>query len=192
MDRQVVPLPNLILITWFWLHYIHRAILYPLKQSSKSKMPLGISAFAFMYTTVNGYLQAYDLLCQRVFEEEYAQSWQFVGGMLLAVLGFTIAYQSDHILLELKQQKDTKAAGQYQIPSGGLFWLVSSPHYLGELIEWTGFCIACDFSIASTSFVVWTATNLVPRAWATHQWYRTKFREDYDELDRSAVIPYVF
>jgi hypothetical protein len=192
VDFVPVPLANLILVTWFFVHYIHRSVLYPFQVSSKSKVPLGISACAFCYTFCNGYLQVYDLIYQQQFPEGYADSWQFLCGVVLTVVGFAIAYQSDHILLALKNANNDTAKGDYQIPHGGLFRYVSSPHYLGELIEWTGFCIACNFSLASISFVVWTAANLVPRAWHTHHWYRRKFRGEYDGLNRRAICPCVF
>ena len=192
-DSVAVPLPNLLLLLWFLGHYIHRSILYPLRVSSTSTMPLGISVFAFCYTFCNGYIQAVDLVYQQKFDAQYAESWQFWCGMALAMVGFAIAYQSDSILLALKRQKDhSKYETGYRIPHGGLFHYVTSPHYLGEILEWTGFCIACNFSLASVSFVVWTAANLVPRAWHTHQWYREKFREDYDNLHRWAILPFLF
>lgn len=80
---------------------------------------------------------------------------------------------------------------QYQIPRGGLFEYVSAPHYLGEIIEWTGFCIACDGRLASLSFAIWTAANLIPRALHTHAWYRQTFsggrttKKDDDDMDHN-------
>jgi len=131
---------------------------------------------------------------------EYYQFWL---GMVLTLFGFSITITSDRILAKLKRETQEKMAvrdrrrqdndehtepkngtgsggrssssSHYAIPRGGLFDYVSSPHYFGELLEWTGFCIASDFSMASLSFVVWSAANLVPRAIHTHKWYHETF-----------------
>jgi hypothetical protein len=46
--------PNGILLGWFFCHYIHRSIIYPLSMSSESKFPLGLIFFTIPYCTVNG------------------------------------------------------------------------------------------------------------------------------------------
>jgi 3-oxo-5-alpha-steroid 4-dehydrogenase 1 len=63
---------------------------------------------------------------------------------------------------------------------------VSSPNYLGEIIEWTGWAIA-TWSLAGFSFALYTFANLAPRAFANHRWYRETF-DDYPP-DRKALIP---
>ncbi|KAG7370495.1 3-oxo-5-alpha-steroid 4-dehydrogenase-domain containing protein [Nitzschia inconspicua] len=198
LGRDMVPdLPNQMLIGWFLLHYLYRSLVYPVFLSTSSRMPLGISLFAFCYTLLNGYLQPYDLIFQQVFPEEYQYSIQFWSGIVMGAVGFAIGCHSDHTLLELKREKESNSSGgggggaYYQIPRDGLFEYVSSPHYLGEILEWTGFCIACDFSLASVSFVIWTVANLVPRAYATHRWYHDKFQEEYPPLNRKVIIPFV-
>jgi hypothetical protein len=50
------------------------------------------------------------------------------------------------MLLQLRR------TGTYHIPRGGLFELVSAPHFLGEILEWFGFAMAADFSLAAVSF----------------------------------------
>jgi len=98
-------------------------------------------------------------------------------------------------------------SSHYAIPRGGFFEYVSSPHYFGELVEWTGFFIATNCSLASLSFVVWAAANLVPRAIHTHAWYNERFAarvadEDsdgdgfdksvnYELLGRKAIVPFI-
>ena len=46
--------PNFILLLWFFLHYVHRAVIYPLNMSSQSKFPMGLMLLAFCYTSING------------------------------------------------------------------------------------------------------------------------------------------
>jgi steroid 5-alpha reductase family enzyme len=152
--------------------------------ASDSTFPVGIVAFSLPYCIVNGYLQAHDLCRFQRFDQTHLSSTQFVLGMLLTISGFTIGVQSDQILLELR-----RASHLYQIPVGGMFEYVSCPHYFGEILEWSGFCIACNGSLASCSFVIWTAANLVPRALSTHTWYLEKF-DDYP-LNRKAIVPFI-
>ena len=126
-------------------------------------------------------------LCQfQIFPDQYAYSVQFVFGVMTMLTGFIIGYNSDKTLLRLRKSRQG-----YQIPYGGLFEYVSMPHYFGEILEWLGFSIACDFSLASTSFVIWTAANLIPRALTQHHWYITKFKDTPYPPDRKAIIPFI-
>jgi len=117
--------------------------------------------------------------------------------------------QSEEQRIASSRNSGGSKPSHYSVPRGGMFEYVSSPHYFGELIEWGGFCIACNFSLASISFVVWAAANLVPRAIHTHKWYNEKFtgnsgeieindddddddaNVNYSELGRKAVIPFI-
>ena len=65
---------------------------------------------------------------------------------------------------------------------------MSSPNYLGEMIEWLGWAIM-TWSLAGLVFFFWTVANLLPRAVANHKWYKKKF-PDYPS-DRKAIIPYL-
>ena len=177
--------PNTVLLGWFFLHYVHRSILYPLQMASESKFPVGLMAFTLPYCIVNGYLQTQSLCRFQSMGETYLFSTRFALGMLVTIIGFTIGFQSDQTLLELRRT----SPHTYQIPFGGMFDYVSCPHYLGEILEWCGFCLACNGSLASLSFALWTAANLVPRALRTHSWYQQKF-DDYP-LHRKAIIPFL-
>ena len=62
------------------------------------------------------------------------------------------------------------------------------PNHFGEIMEWLGFALMC-WNLASLSFVVWTCSNLLPRALHHHKWYLQHFA-DYPK-DRKAVIPFL-
>src|SRR5206468_7644761 len=106
------------------------------------------------------------------YPSDWLTSAPFVAGVAIFVAGFTINQHSDHVLRTLR------APGErgYKIPVGGLYRFVSAPNYLGELLEWCGWALAA-WSPAGVAFVVWTAANLVPRAWANHKWYRETFAD---------------
>jgi steroid 5-alpha reductase family enzyme len=105
-------------------------------------------------------------------------------GLIVFALGMFINIYSDYSILKMKKEK---GAG-YHIPQGFLHRSVSSPNYLGEIIEWLGWAIL-TWSISGLVFFIWTVANLFPRAIANHQWYQTKF-ENYPK-NRKAIIPQV-
>jgi protein-S-isoprenylcysteine O-methyltransferase Ste14 len=74
----------------------------------------------------------------------------------------------------------------YKIPRGGLFRWLSCPNYFGEILEWSGWAIA-TWSVPGLAFALWGAANLVPRARATHRFYRETF-PDYPK-ERRALVP---
>ncbi|KAL7413510.1 hypothetical protein BDY24DRAFT_388779 [Mrakia frigida] len=104
----------------------------------------------------------------------------------------------------------------YFIPDGGLFRFVSFPHYLCEIIEWTGFALACSSPIIVAStltaegffqpglvsaggwrlltpawvFVINEIAALVPRALAGHTWYKEKFGKRMPK-GRKAIVPFL-
>ncbi|OMJ11918.1 Steroid 5-alpha-reductase DET2 [Smittium culicis] len=93
----------------------------------------------------------------------------------------------DHV----KERKPSSLANgttRYAIPRGGLFELVSCPHYFGELVEWSGYTLVGG-GVAGLLFVVSTAANLIPRAVQIHRWYRNEFANYPTE--RKAIIPFI-
>lgn len=188
-----LPTTNSLLLFWFCTHYIHRSLLYPLSMSPTSKFPIGMMVFTVPYCVVNGYLQAQGLCRYRnpfhtdsddASDLPSIKSWSFSVGAIMMMIGLSLGFVSDRTLLQLK-----RTTGSYQIPYGGGFNYVSSPHYLGELVEWWGFCLACGGTLESLSFALWTTSNLVPRALAQHRWYHQKF-EDYPQ-SRMAIVPFI-
>ncbi|WRX10245.1 3-oxo-5-alpha-steroid 4-dehydrogenase [Theobroma cacao] len=80
---------------------------------------------------------------------------------------------------------------EYEIPLGDWFNIVSSPHYLAEMIIYVGLLVASG----GTDFTIWlllgfVVANLAFAAAETHRWYLQKF-EDYPP-DRWAVLPFVY
>ena len=186
-NSQGTSAASLLFLLLWNVHYFNRSIIYPFRMRSGSKpLPLSVVLLAVLFNSVNGFLNGHYL---KVFALNYSNAWfadpRFVAGLGLFLLGFGVNYHSDGVLRSLRRSGESG----YKIPARGLFKLVSSANYLGEITEWFGW--ACmTWSVAGLSFAVWTACNLVPRAWAHHQWYKKTF-PDYPP-NRRAIIPFVF
>lgn len=180
-----VQLGGIFLIALWEVHYVHRALIFPWRLHESRTVPLSIVASAVFFNLINVYLNGRAL---GSLGPGYPLAWlatpQFIVGAILFVAGLAINLDSDNRLLALKR------AGQgYVVPRGGLFRWVSSPNYLGEMIEWTGWAIA-TWNLAGLTFAIWTIANLAPRARSHHAWYRKKF-VDYPK-HRRALLPFIY
>ena len=99
------------------------------------------------------------------------------------ICGAIINFKSDNILIKIKAKNN-----DYKIPHGFFYNYISCPNYFGEIIEWFGFYVM-TLSFPALIFMIWTIANLLPRALATHKWYKSKFN-DYPK-NRKAIIPFV-
>jgi protein-S-isoprenylcysteine O-methyltransferase Ste14 len=170
-----------------WLvHYVHRAFVFPLRVArSAHRMPWTIVGSGLCFNAVNSYLNARWISHFGRYPPDWFADPRFGLGVALFVVGLLVNLHSDAVLLNLRAPGDAT----YRVPRGGLFQWVSSPNYLGELLEWTGWALA-TWSVAGASFAVFTAANLVPRARNHHRWYRATFA-DYPR-ERRALVPYVW
>ena len=175
---------KILLLLPFWLHYFNRSIIYPLRINQGRPFPLLSSSSAFLFTLGNGLMQSHAIISS----EDPQFSLVTVFGVLVFITGMVINIQSDAILRGLRGDK-ASSSSEYKIPRGGLFTLVSCPHYTGEILEWLGYC-ACVQSQASLWFFSFSLVFLGSRALATHAWYKEKFREEYP-ASRRAFIPYI-
>ena len=167
----------------YLLHYINRSIIFPLRTRTKNKkMPLLIALAAIFFNLVNGFINGYYLGNNPITSMPIIF---VVIGVALFFLGFYINNRSDNILLHLRDDGDTG----YKIPRGFLFEKITSPNYYGEILEWLGFCLI-NIHIASIAFLIWTLSNLIPRARDHHHWYLEKFK-DYPK-ERKIIFPYIY
>ncbi|MFE4948809.1 3-oxo-5-alpha-steroid 4-dehydrogenase [Leifsonia sp. NPDC056665] len=174
--------PLLFLLLW-QAHYVQRAFVYPLLMRSGSRMPVLVMLLAILFNLLNAWVNA------RWISEygDYPVSWlgdpRFWIGVALFAAGYALNVGSDRILRRLR-----RTGAGYRIPHGGGFRFVSSPNYLGEMVEWTGWAVA-TWSVAGLAFALYTVANLAPRAMANHRWYRETF-PDYPS-DRRALLPFL-
>lgn len=175
------------LLSLLWLfHYLNRTFIFPFRIRTKGKkMPLTIVFSAIFFNFFNAGLNGYYLANFDTYTTENFSQWNFILGIILFVVGFIINQISDNILIHLRKPGETG----YKIPTGFLFKYISCPNLFGELIQWMGFAfIAWNFP--ATTFLIWTAANLLPRALKHHNWYLTNFKE-YPK-NRKAVFPKIW
>jgi 3-oxo-5-alpha-steroid 4-dehydrogenase 1 len=208
---------NQVLLGLFVLHYVNRAFIYPVRKAAGKPMPLSVMLMAWIFCCCNGCLQARFLTKFYIYPDEWLYSPIFALGVVVFFTGFYINLDSDRILRELrkkgakteresthimrtrrqaKEEPETERhsgaqTSSYRIPRGGLFEYVSGANYFGEVVEWTGFALACGGSLPSVTFALFTILNLAPRAFHHHLWYRTRFGNRYP-TERKALVPFLF
>jgi protein-S-isoprenylcysteine O-methyltransferase Ste14 len=182
-EHRLDAVPLVFLGLW-QLHYVQRAFVYPVLMRTRSRMPLLVVSAAVAFNLLNAWINA------RWISElgAYPVSWlwdpRFIVGVVLFLSGYVLNLHSDQVLRALR----SGATGGYAIPRGGGYRLISSPNYLGEIIEWIGWAVA-TWSPAGLAFALYTIANLAPRAIANHRWYHETF-DDYPP-SRRALIPFV-
>jgi 3-oxo-5-alpha-steroid 4-dehydrogenase 1 len=184
-ERRTNPVGLVLLLFWV-VHYANRALVYPFRlRSSRPSITVSVILMGACFNVGNGYLNAGYLY---VLGPEPQISWlsdpRFILGTLLFWFGFALNQHSDRVLINLRREGRTG----YSIPYGGGYRFVSCPNYLGEMVEWGGWAMAC-WNPGALAFFVWTVANLAPRAIKTHRWYRENF-PDYPER-RRALLPFI-
>jgi 3-oxo-5-alpha-steroid 4-dehydrogenase 1 len=184
-DRKSNPV-NLVLLAFWVAHYAHRSLVYPFRvHSSRPSITVSVILMGAIFNVGNGYLNGRYLFS---LGPELSSSWfsdpRFIAGAVLFWCGYALNQHSDRTLIGLR----SGGGSDYKIPRGGAFRFVSCPNYLGEMVEWGGWALAC-WNLGALAFVVWTVANLAPRAIRTHRWYREHF-PDYPR-ERKALVPFV-
>ncbi|CAH8361911.1 unnamed protein product [Eruca vesicaria subsp. sativa] len=114
--------------------------------------------------------------------------YQLIGGAIF-LWGWLHQRRCHAILGSLRETPSQ--AKEYKIPHGDWFEIVSSPHYLAEIVLYAGLLIASG----GTDVTIWllfgfVVANLTIAAGETHRWYLRKF-ENYP-ANRNAIFPYVY
>ncbi len=172
------------LLSLLWLiHYANRTFVFPMRIRTKGKkMPLVIVLSAVFFNLINAGLNGYFLAHFESYTTANYSSWNFLVGILLFFGGAWINQKSDTLLIGLRKPGEVG----YKIPKGFLFNYISCPNHFGELIQWGGFALMA-LNCPATTFFLWTAANLIPRAMNHHKWYKKTF-DEYPE-SRKAIIP---
>ncbi|CAG7900865.1 unnamed protein product, partial [Brassica rapa] len=113
---------------------------------------------------------------------------QLIGGVIF--LWGWLHQRRCHAILGSFRENPSQAK-EYIIPHGDWVEIVSSPHYLAEIVLYLGLLIASG----GTEITIWllhgfVIGNLTLAAGETHRWYLRKF-ENYP-ANRNAIFPYVY
>lgn len=188
-DRRGEAAP-IVMAALFLVHYFQRSFIFPFLIRGKGKMPLAIILMGVIFNVVNAYMLGGWIFYVSA-PEAYPVSWLysplFIVGTLIFLTGMGINLQSDSIVRHLRKPGDTR----HYIPRGGMYRYVTSANYFGEFMEWVGFAIL-TWSVAGAVFALWTFANLAPRAIKIHQRYISEFGDEYRNLRRRYIIPFIY
>jgi len=181
--RDALETIHIIFLSLWLLHYIHRSFIYPFViDMTNPKMPISIAISAFSFNIVNVNLQAFGIYYLTEYSSDWINNNIFYLGLIVFFIGMYINIKSDYLVIALRKSKGPG----YHLPTKFMHKYISSPNYFGEIIEWLGWAVL-TWSIAGAVFALWTIANLLPRAFAHHQWYKEKF-PDYPK-NKKAIIP---
>jgi 3-oxo-5-alpha-steroid 4-dehydrogenase 1 len=164
-------------------HYLYRAFVYPMLLRAGAPIPVVVVLMAIAFNTLNASVNAYWVGTLGRYPTRWLADPRFLAGVALFLGGMAL-----HLWADRKLRRLRAAGNGYQIPYGGAYRWVSSPNYLGEIVEWTGWALA-TWSLAGLAFALYTVANLAPRAIDHHAWYHREF-PDYP-AERRALLPYV-
>eukprot|EP01116_Phalansterium_solitarium_P015271 TRINITY_DN33611_c0_g1_i1.p2 TRINITY_DN33611_c0_g1~~TRINITY_DN33611_c0_g1_i1.p2 ORF type:complete len:204 (+),score=17.18 TRINITY_DN33611_c0_g1_i1:187-798(+) len=109
---------------------------------------------------------------------------RFLCGLALWMIGELGNARSHWILANLRPS----GSQRHTIPTGGLFSLVSCPHYFFEALAWLGHALMAP-SWAATAFFIATCATVGSLAIQKHAAYKKEF-PDYPK-HRKAIVPFV-
>lgn len=95
--------PNQILLSLFLIHYLNRALIYPLRMKSGNPVPFTIFLSAFTFCSINAYLQAQWLCKLHIYDSSWLQDPRFLIGVFIWACGFYFNLQADDILRNLRK-----------------------------------------------------------------------------------------
>ena len=192
--RKNLNYKNILVMTPFFIHYVHRSFIFPFVIHSSKNNPLEITLMAFVFCFFNSLMINRSIFCL-IIDYELKSFWlNYIFGLAIFGLGMYINIHSDYSMI--KQRNANKDSNnKYIIPRGFMYELISCPNYFGELTEWLGFFILSN-SFSGLVFFISTFANLFPRAIQYHQWYKNKFKEEFatdkNLSERKSIVPFLF
>lgn len=187
---RALELTPLIFFLVFQTHYFQRSFIFPFLLRGNGRMPLSIMLMGVIFNTLNALMQGgwiFHLAPKGLYTDAWLLTPQFIIGIILFFVGMYINIDSDKRIRNLRKPGDT---GHY-IPQGGMFKYVSSANYFGEFTEWVGFAIM-TWSVPGAIFALWTFANLAPRSSSLYKAYEVRFSEEFTQLKRKKIIPFIY
>lgn len=107
-------------------------------------------------------------------------------GVAIFFVGMALQWHSHSLLAQLASNRK----GRYSIPRGGAFEFVSCPHYLGEIVLYSGLVVVQQGRLEAWLIWGWVVSNLLLAGGLTHRWYAARFKTYPPQ--RRAIIPYLY
>lgn len=125
-----LPRASKLILGLFLLHYVHRALIQPLRNPPRSPLHASVVLSAIAFNSINGYLHG-TWIARGVEAQRYGAVTlaAFVLGLSLFVIGATGNIWHDEVLRRLRLGAPPRT---YAIPHGGLYRWISYPNYLCE------------------------------------------------------------
>ncbi|CAK5263738.1 unnamed protein product [Mycena citricolor] len=146
--------PQGVLVGAYYVHYLNRSLLSPLRTPSRSKSHIITPLCAIAFNIVNGSLLGAYLSSPKSGLPSDFSATSFWVGMGLCIAGFVGNVVHDEILLQIRRNAKSKGKAKelpgeegkehYSIPHGLLYRYISYPNYFCEWVEWFGFALAAD------------------------------------------------
>jgi protein-S-isoprenylcysteine O-methyltransferase Ste14 len=187
LSGKLPPSASNFVMAPFLIHYAQRALIYPFRLCVRGEqMPVLVVMTSSTFYIMNGALIGVYFGNFGIYPWTWLSDPRFIIGWMFFACGFVLNCTSDSVLIELRR---SNPPGKYVVPQGGMFNLVSCPHYLGECLEWLGFAIL-SWSLVGVVYALWVNLALLAQARSVHKWYKGKF-DDYPDA-RRALIPFIF
>ncbi len=127
--------PSSVLAALYAMHYINRALISPLRTTSRSPSHLGVFVSGILFNILNASLMGEYIgalsNAPNLFVGSFWHSPAFLSGLILFVAGFISNVWHDEVLLKLRKtrnKRDVSSGGRYKIPHGGLYRFISYVH----------------------------------------------------------------
>ncbi|KAL5504699.1 hypothetical protein ACEPAH_7362 [Sanghuangporus vaninii] len=212
--------PRTLLSLLFLIHYVNRALIYPLRSPPRSKAHICVPLAALFFQTTSGSLlgtyfsspEAYAFLNSQKFGSAFSRP-SFWLGITFWFLGWTGNVLHDEILMDirrdaLKKKQELVDKGRakssdkphYGIPRGYLYHYISYPNYFCEWIEWAGFSLAAapfpslSYTGFTTAYPPWLFFfSLVFVMWSRAYRGHQWYLSKFPDYpkERRAVIPFI-
>lgn len=132
----------------------------------------------------NGFVHGSDVISPRLSD----LSGRHFCAVILFICAWTLQFQSNIILANMRKSKDGKVITQkHLMPKGGYFESVSAPHMYFEVLMYVALFALLYENLTSFYILIWVASNQIHNALLTHKWYKENFK-DYPK-ERKAIFP---
>lgn len=163
------------------VHFLKRCLECIFVHKYSGSMPIATSIFVGFFYTCLAYGNIRFTNAGSGFDKSL-----LTPGLVLFAIGLAGNFYHHYLLANLRAPGEKT----YKVPQGGMFSLVSTPHYFFELIGWAGVTLIAQHASVCIFFAA-MVVYLSDRAVAQTQWNLEKFRENYPK-GRKHIIPFFF